>query len=144
MKVVAVLIAAVSLVAIASGVWFLAQAPAIAATLALMAEGIGRPFSSTNWLLHWRLGAIADVLLGLFGFASGIAMLRRRRWGFLLWAIVVSAVLLMDSLILLTGPPAYAFESVEPLELLFVAGLTAASWLYLIRSRPVPGSHSAT
>ncbi len=144
MKFVAVLIVAISLVIIASGAWFLAQAPAMAAALALMSEGMGRPFSSAHWLLHWRLSAVSDVLLGLLSLSSGLAILRRRRWGVLLWANVVSFVFLVDGLILLTGPPPYAFESVAPLEVLFVAGLMAASWLYFFRTRPVPGPNSAT
>jgi len=144
MKFVAVLIVAISLVSIASGVWSLAQAAAIADTLTLMSAGLGQPFSSTSWLLHWRLDAVADLLFGLFGLSSGLAMYRRRRWGLLLWAIVASSVLILNSLILLTGPPPYAFESVAPLDLLFIASITAASWLYFVRTRPSLGTHSAT
>jgi hypothetical protein len=107
----------------------LLDAPRMAPLLAQLSKAHGQPLDPADWLRHWRLGSVRYLGYGLAGLAAGVGILRHNRWGFLLWAVVVSCALFDEVVALAAGHPIYAFEASSVAELAALAVVAVGSWV---------------
>lgn len=130
-KLFGVTLIALSLGLAAAAVFALIDASRMAHLLGALsgARPQGEQFDHPDWLWHWRSGSARLLGYGLAGSVAGFAVLFRRSWGFLLWAIVASCLLLDSVVALLAGGAVYAFQAVGVGELLVFAGIATVSWL---------------
>ncbi len=110
-------------------VFALLDAPRMALLLGALSKAQGQQMNRADWLWHWRVGSAQFLGYGLVGAVAGFAILFRRDWGFLLWAVVASSLFFDNLIVLVAGNPIYAFEATDAGELVVFAGITAVSWL---------------
>ncbi len=134
-RLLAVLVSAASGAYLAIGLYGLLNATDMATLLGLAAHAYGQSFDQTEWLRHWRTGSGLAVVAGLLGLVSGIGMFSRRFWAFVLWASLMTRLFAIYLVSYFFGPATYAFEVVEPAEVLFLGLLTVVSWFLFAHVR---------
>ena len=130
----AVLIAVISCAVAALGAWGLTSGQRYAALLSLRDAPIASHFDVSDWAAHWRLSSAVVVALGLTGVAAGVALMRRKRWAFVLLAVAALATVAFSIIGAAAGYSRYDFE--EPLRFHNVLLLLVAAWglFYYFRS----------
>jgi len=94
----------VGLAAIVLGVW------GFSLTEAMTEASSSKPFDAQHWSLHWRTWSLLIVTLGVALLAAGSALLKRKRWGFILLALVAVLAAFIPWLLRIVGFSRYVFE----------------------------------
>lgn len=103
-RIVGVLSILAGVVAVAVGAWGWAETESMAAFPA------PPPFYPKLWSLHWRVSSLIIVGLGLALLVAGAALLKSKRWGFVLLSVTVISAAFVPWLFSFSGFSVYSFE----------------------------------
>lgn len=135
MRIAGVVVLVVSVIFLWVGIGGLARSDVMAEALTMLSRGQSEPFDPQDWVFRWRVSASGMVVLGLSAIASGVGLVRRRRWGLIALAILTSMLLLVQATTKVLGLEKYIFEQTSPLELAITAMIAAGSWFALRLAR---------
>ena len=135
MRTTGIIFVAVSLALIGMGITSLSRTSAMSGTLGYMSTGQSEPFDPRDWAFHWRISALIIVGLGIVLCGAGIGLVRKRRWGLVLWASVITLMLCAELATKALPVTKYAFEQTSWTEIGAISGIALLSWLSLWRSR---------
>jgi hypothetical protein len=113
--------------------WASINAPRMADTLQILADGQTLPFDPAHWQAHWRMASGVEAVLGIGILFAGVGLLRRSRWGLLAFCIAISVFLTWMVAMRTFG--VYPWEEASLSETLTVSFLCLAFWVLLWRKR---------
>jgi hypothetical protein len=117
-RILGTLIAAVSVCVLYLSAQGLSGGTEFAELIATGASTHGLSVDPIDFLAHWRVVGVLVAAVGLLGLVAGIAMFVLRPWSWLVVFGIASVCLLVSVGGQLAGYSRYAFEAVDPPELL--------------------------
>ena len=91
---------------------------------------------SDDWSFHWAVPALAWIASGVAGAIAAVALFRRKRWSMELLAVVAASLVVLDIAMNLLGHSKYAYEMIDPIQVVLSALLAVASFVaYVAFSR---------
>ena len=105
----------------------------MAQNLSLFAE----EFNKSDWQQHWRISSLILLISSCGGIISGVGILKNKQWAFLLFACLLSLIIITQTLFMLFSQDLYEFEKMYPLELLAFILICIFAWVIYFRRRKV-------
>ncbi len=119
-----------SIGAFAFGLWALLHTREFASLVCCVSE---EPIDSEDWSFHWTVAAWSWIAIGLGGAIAAVALFRRRRWSMALLAIIGASSVAFDIAVNLLGYAKYAYEMIDPVQVIVFALLAVTSFVAYLR-----------
>ena len=75
-----------------------------------------QPFDAQQWAFHWKVSSLLIVAIGAALAVAGSALLKRKRWGFMVIVSAATVTALLPWVLSIVGFSQYAFEQPTVLE----------------------------
>ena len=126
-----------SIGAVAYGLWALSQTREFGSLVCCVSP---ERIDSDDWSFHWAVAAWSWIGTGLAGAIAAIALFRRKRWSMALLAIVSASSVAFDIAANLLGYAKYAYEMIDPAQLILFGLLSLTSLVAYLRWEAEPES----
>ena len=118
------------------------QTPELATPLLLAGQQLGEPFDPSDWQRHWSVSTLTLAALGGGLVLGGIAIVLRKRWGFL----VLGSTLLLSAAfpwtLRLAGISRYPFEKAGWVETAAMVALACSAYFGFTAARRMPADET--
>jgi hypothetical protein len=136
MRALGVLVIVIAAILVWVGVSSLWRTSEMSELLAMLSRTDGQALDPRDWEFRWRISASLILALGLVALVAGTGLVRRRRWGLIVWASLVTALVLLQATTQVLEFTKYAFEQTGPVELASTGLVAIVSWVVVWRVRP--------
>jgi hypothetical protein len=113
----------------------LSEAERMSVMLPVVADAFDLSLDGDLWRRHWQAWCVGLLLFSCIGVVAGVGLSAKRLWGLGLLASLFTLLLLVQTVLLMSGYAKYAFEIQGPLDLAVAAALACLLWPWYLIAR---------